>query len=336
MNESIKLKNLRKIFTPTIGRGFRRKRIEIVAVKDISLNIKTKESVAFIGPNGAGKSTTIKMLTGILHPTSGAAEVLGLTPWIDRSKLAHYIGTVFGQRSQLWYHLPPRDTFELLARIYNLNRHSYVMQRNLLIDRFGLKPFFDTPVRKLSLGQRMRAEVAASLLHEPKILFLDEPTIGLDIIARQELRNLICEWNQEKGTTVFLTSHDLGDIEYITNRIIIVNHGCIVLDDNVSAIRDKYLNSKILSVKFYASADTSAAKVALPGIDIIEATEYALKLNINTQITPIEKAISKILKAGSVADIAIEDPPLEKVISHFYKPDANKRISSNFNKIDVL
>ena len=213
MDARVELEALRKTFVQTKRRGLRRERTEIVAVDGVSLSIPAGQSVAFIGPNGAGKSTTIKMLTGILLPTSGTARVLGLTPWHERPTLARHIGAVFGQRSQLWYHLPPRDTFEVLARVYDLDSAKYVRQRDTLIERFDLGPFLDEPVRKLSLGQRMRAEIAASLLHAPKVLFLDEPTIGLDVVARQELRDLIREWNREEGMTVFLTSHDAGDIE---------------------------------------------------------------------------------------------------------------------------
>src|SRR5437763_6567765 len=219
MQNSVELENLSKTFVVSKRRGFKRITDKVEAVKGISLTIPAGQSVAFIGPNGAGKSTTIKMLTGILHPTSGSAQVLGFTPWKERRKLVHQIGAVFGQRSQLWYHLPPRDTFELLARIYNLDRATYLKRRDLLIERFGLGPFLATPVRKLSLGQRMRAEVAASLLHAPRALFLDEPTIGLDVIARQELRDLIREWNREQGVTVFLTSHDAGDLERVARRV---------------------------------------------------------------------------------------------------------------------
>src|SRR5438045_4172053 len=250
MDASVEIENLRKTFTLTTGRAFRRTRREVVAVDQISLSVQAGQSVAFIGPNGAGKSTTIKMLTGILHPTSGSAHVLGFTPWQERRKLVHHIGAVFGQRSQLWYHLPPRDTFEVLARVYDLDRAVYVRARDTLIERFALGPFLDVPVRKLSLGQRMRAEIAASLLHAPKVLFLDEPTIGLDVVARQELRDLIREWNREEGMTVFLTSHDAGDVERVARRVIVINHGRIVLDDKVSGMRRHYIGSKVLSVKF--------------------------------------------------------------------------------------
>ncbi len=318
MVNCVEINDLRKVFELTSGWGRKRTRKEVVAVDGISLSIPAGQSVAFIGPNGAGKSTTIKMLTGILHPTSGSAQVLGFTPWSERRKLVRQIGAVFGQRSQLWYHLPPRDTFELLARIYSLDRAMYTRRRDTLIERFGLGEFLETPVRKLSLGQRMRAEVAASLLHAPKVLFLDEPTIGLDVIARQELRDLILEWNRDEGLTVFLTSHDAGDVERVARRVIVINHGRVVLDDKVSALRRQYLGSKILSVKFHAAPTA----IDLPGVTTLKANEYALKLEIDTRVTPIEQVMTAVLRAGPVADIAIEDPPLEEVIAHIYGQSA--------------
>lgn len=314
MNVAVLLDNLQKTFVLKQGSGFKRTEKEIVAVAGISLEIPQGQSVAFIGPNGAGKSTTIKMLTGILHPTSGQAQVLGLTPWKQRSKLALGIGAVFGQRSQLWYHLPPRDTFELLARVYELKQNDFIMRRDMLIEKFGLSSFLHTPVRKLSLGQRMRAEIAASLLHNPKVLFLDEPTIGLDVVARQELRDLVRQWNREQGLTVFLTSHDAGDIESVARRVVIINHGKVVLDDKVSTIRRRYLGTKILSVRFHEHF----SQICLDGVSVLKTNGYALKLEVDSQIVPIEKVVSEVLKAGLVADINIEDPPLEEVIAHIY------------------
>lgn len=263
---ALELENLRKTFTLTPGWGLNKVRKEIVAVDNISLSVPTGQAIAFIGPNGAGKSTTIKMLTGILHPTSGTARLLGLNPWRNRRELAYQIGVVFGQRSQLWYHLPPRDTLELLARIYNIDRHEYIKRRDILVQRFDLSPFWNIPVRKLSLGQRMRAEVAASLLHSPRLLFLDEPTIGLDVIARQELRDLIREWNRNEGLTVFLTSHDTGDIERVAQRVVVINHGRVVLDDEVTAMRRQYLESKILSVRFHHSIPD----LTIPGVSFMQ------------------------------------------------------------------
>lgn len=314
MNDSVWLENLHKSFVLAKGWAFRRTHTEILAVDHISLAVPEGQSVAFIGPNGAGKSTTIKMLTGILRPTSGTARVLGVVPWEQRQKLAFQIGVVFGQRSQLWYHLPPSHTLDLLAKIYNLTPTEYQARRGMLIDRFGLGAFLDTPVRKLSLGQRMRAEVAASLLHQPKVLFLDEPTIGLDVIARQELRDVIREWNQKEGVTVFLTSHDAGDIEQVAKRVIIINHGRVVLDDKVSSMRRQYLGAKILDVKYHEPPQP----FLLRGVTQLKSSGYALKLEINTQLISIEQVIHEVLKAGSVADIAIEDPPLEEVIAHIY------------------
>ncbi len=319
MDANIVIENLSKTFDLVRWRAFRRTRSSVVAVDRISLEIRAGQSVAFIGPNGAGKSTTIKMLTGILTPTSGEASVLGLRPWTERRKLAREIGAVFGQRSQLWYHLPPRDTFELLARVYDLDRRRFVAQRDLLVDRFALHEFIDTPVRKLSLGQRMRAEIAASLLHEPRVLFLDEPTIGLDVVARQELRDLVREWNRERGVTVFLTSHDAGDIERVAKRAIVINHGRVVLDDSVSSLRRRYLATKVLNVRFHEPP----RPIVLDGVEVVKATDYALKLAVDTRATDIERVMTEVLHAGPVADIAIEDPPLDEVIAHIYAQGAN-------------
>src|SRR5262245_6945574 len=314
MNRGVEIRDLKKNFILTRWRGYRRDVSEVVAVDSISLDVPAGQAVAFIGPNGAGKSTTIKMLTGILHPTSGMVSVLGFTPWRERRKLAYHIGAVFGQRSQLWYHLPPGDTFELLARVYGLERRVFVQTRDLLIDRFNLGPFMHIPVRKLSLGQRMRAEVAASLLHRPKVLFLDEPTIGLDVIARQELRDLICEWNRNEGTTVFLTSHDAGDIEHVAQRVVVINHGRVVVDDQVAAVRKQYLKSKIVRVQF----QEVPSPIVLPGLAVLQRTAYELTFEIDTTVLPVQHAIAKVLEVAPVADIAVEDPPLEQVIARIY------------------
>lgn len=240
MNLAVDVDNLRKVYEVHRRSGlFSRLKTEVVSVDSVSFSVPEGQSVAFVGPNGAGKSTTIRMLTGILSPTSGHARVLGFVPWKDRSRMASHIGAVFGQRSQLWYHLPASDTFDLLAKIYNLDPLDYRKRRNELVERFALGPLLDVPVRKLSLGQRMRAEVAASLLHKPRLLMLDEPTIGLDINARHQLRELIREWNRSEGLTVFLTSHDSGDIESVAERVIIINHGRLVLDDTVENLRSR-------------------------------------------------------------------------------------------------
>ena len=221
---------------------------ETIAVQDCSFTVGEGELVAFIGPNGAGKSTTIKMLTGILYPTSGHARVLGLTPWAQRSTLAYNIAAVFGQKSQLWYHLPPLATFDLLARIYELEARAYRQRAAELIELFELGPHLHTSVRRLSLGERMRCELAAALLHRPRVIFLDEPTIGLDVIAKQTIRALIRRLNAEEGVTVFLTSHDADDVEQICERVIVVNHGSLILDEPIATLKREFLQTKVTDV----------------------------------------------------------------------------------------
>lgn len=314
MSFVVEVRNLSKKFVVTSGGLFKRHVRDVWAVKDISFAIEAGQSIAFIGPNGAGKSTTIKVLTGILQPTSGTATILGMVPWKERSRLAMSIGAVFGQRSQLWYHLPPSDTFDLLAKIYELDSKTYRVRRQLLVKTFNLESILFTQVRKLSLGQRMKAEIAASLLHGPRVLFLDEPTIGLDVIARMELRELLRAWNAEDGLTILLTSHDAGDIEAVAERVIVVNHGHVVLDDTVANMRRDYLGTKILEVKFHDAVPA----VDLPGVAVLEQNDYILKLEVDTSQTPIQKVMNEAIQSARVADITIEDPPLESIIAHIY------------------
>jgi len=246
---AINTKNLTKIYRTKVkseglGASFRAlikpERKEVQAVKNIDLSVDKGEIVAFIGPNGAGKSTFIKMLCGILHPTSGEISVLGMSPAAQRRKLAMRIGTVFGQKSQLWLHLPAVDSFTLLAAIYEIEDSERRRRVAELSELFELGDFLKTPVRKLSLGQRVRCEVAASLLHDPELLFLDEPTIGLDVVVKQAIRELIQRRNKERGTTVFLTSHDPSDIEQLCRRAVVIDHGRLVLDTPVESLRNEY------------------------------------------------------------------------------------------------
>ena len=217
---------------------------KIQAVHGVSFQVEEGEMLAFIGPNGAGKSTTIKMLTGILYPDGGSVEVLGIDPTKKRKQLAYQIGTVFGQKEQLWTHLTPYDNFRFFGAIYDLSERETEMRIEELAQRFELGDFIDTPVRNLSLGQRIRCEIVASLIHKPKVLFLDEPTIGLDPVVKENIRSLIMQMNREEHTTIFLTSHDVGDIEKLCRRIIIVNAGQIVLDDSMERLKEHYLHEK--------------------------------------------------------------------------------------------
>lgn len=288
---------------------------QVLAVKGLTFEVAKGETLAFIGPNGAGKSTTIKMLTGILFPSSGEARVLGLRPWEERLKLAFRIGSVFGQKSQLWYHLPPADTFNLLARIYELEEKAYRQRRDYLVELFEIGGLLQTPVRKLSLGQRMRCEVAAALLHRPEILFLDEPTIGLDVVAKQQIRDLIKRMNREEGVTVFLTSHDAGDIEQLCKRVIIINHGEIILDEAVSSLKRDYLRNKIIDLRL----SEEPGDLAWAGVRVLKARGYGLKLEVDTNVTRIEQVVAQILARYQVSDITISDPPLESIISQIYR-----------------
>src|SRR5678816_23542 len=318
MNRGVEIRDLKKDFALARWQGFRRRMSRVTAVDGITLDVPAGQSVAFIGPNGAGKSTTIKILTGILYPSSGEVKVLGLTPWSERRKLTQHIGAVFGQRSQLWYHLPPGDTFELIARIYSIDRDVYRKTRDTLVDRFALGPFMDTPVRKLSLGQRMRAEVAASLLHRPRVLFLDEPTIGLDAVARQELRDLVREWNSREGATIFLTSHDAGDIEHVAERVVVINHGRVIVDGPVAEVRKRYVSTRIVRAQF----QETPLPIHVPGSVVRRQTAYEWVMELDVSITPVQEAIARLLQAAPIADIAVEDPPLERVITQIYREHA--------------
>jgi ABC-2 type transport system ATP-binding protein len=291
----------------------------IEAVRGISFSLEEGELLGFIGPNGAGKSTTIKILTGILYPTSGQAEVLGFTPWMERQKLAFQIGSVFGQRPQLWYHLPAIDTFTLFGKIYELE-DKFVKQRvGFLAEMFEVQDLLETPVRKLSLGQRMRLEVAASLLHRPRLLLLDEPSIGLDVIAKQRIRDTVREMNQMEGMGVLLTSHDAGDIEALCKRVIIINHGSIVYQDSVSNLKRRYLTTKQVGERF---AEEVPAEFSLAGAEVLKVGRYGVKLRFDTRATPVDAIIARLAERGSLVDITITDPSLEEVIRTIYQEKA--------------
>lgn len=325
MAACIEVKGLRKVFSvkrkpeggwERLQAVFRPQVVQQEAVRGLDLTVETGQALAFIGPNGAGKSTTIKMLTGILHPTAGEARVLGLVPWQERQRLAYRIGSVFGQKSQLWLHLPPVDTFNLLARIYELDWSAYLKRRAELVDLFELQEIMHQPARKLSLGQRMRCEIAAGLLHKPEVLFLDEPTIGLDPVAKASIRELIRRANKEEGVTVFLTSHDAGDIEQLCKRVVIINHGQLVLDDSVSALRREFLTTKEIDLRLGAS---SAAEVEIPGVTVLKAKGFGVKLSVDTAVTPIDAAVARLLQVYPVADITIQSPPMEEIIAAIYR-----------------
>ncbi|MBP6472951.1 MAG: ATP-binding cassette domain-containing protein [Chloroflexi bacterium] len=289
---------------------------EVTAVADISFSLEKGEMLAFIGPNGAGKSTTIKMLTGILYPSEGQASVLGYTPWKDRRKLGYHVGSVFGQKPQLWYHLPAEDTFRLFAHIYELDMGEFQKRRDFLVESFQIGDLLQTPVRKLSLGQRMKCEIAASLLHRPRIIFLDEPTIGLDVVAKQQIRDAVRYLNEQEQTTIFLTSHDAGDIESLCKRVVIINHGRLIYDNSTSALKRQYLRRKIIDVRF---AEPLTAPFVLPCVETLKQGTYGVKLEFDGRDIPVETVVQQIMAAHSCQDITIADPPLEEIIREIYK-----------------
>ena len=283
------------------------------AVDDVSFEVERGELLAFIGPNGAGKSTTIKCITGILYPTAGDVSVLGMNPHRHRRRLAYRIGTVFGQKSQLWFHLPPLDSLRLLADIYDLDRKDAERRIAFLTETFEIGPYLRTPVRRLSLGERIRCEIAASLLHEPEILFLDEPTIGLDVVVRQTIRDLILRINAERKTTIFLTSHDAGDIEKICRRVIVINHGRLVWDDTVKTMKYAYLRRKVIDLKLSAPLS-----LTLPGVRVLKAKGYSAKLEVDLTKVGLDDVVSRLLRRNKVEDITISNPPMEQIIAMIY------------------
>ena len=322
---AIKVTNLQKTFQTkrkTAGLGssvralFKPEYSNVEAVRNLSFEMESGELLGFIGPNGAGKSTTIKILTGILHPTSGQAQVLGYTPWKDRQKLAFNIGTVFGQRPQLWYHLPAIDTLILFGKIYEMEDADVKKRIGFLSEAFELGDLLETPVRKLSLGQRMRCEVAASLLHKPKLLLLDEPSIGLDVVAKQLLRDNIREMSKLENVGVLLTSHDAGDLEALCHRVIIINHGQIVYQDKVSNLKRKFLTHKLVEVRY---AEEISPDFALKGMQTLKTGRYGVKLRFDTQTTAADTVLTQLSAAGTLVDITISDPPLEEVIGLIYE-----------------
>lgn len=321
MEASVSVRNLSKTFrVETKAEGFsnRFKSLfspeyrEVNAVEGISFSLAKGEKVAFLGPNGAGKSTTIKMLSGILSPTSGTVTVAGLDPSKDRAKLVYRIGAVFGQTSRLWYHLSPKDSFGLLSKLYEVPSDVAKKRIDFLVEAFEIGEFLSTPVRKLSLGQRMRCEVAASLIHNPEIVFLDEPTIGLDMVAKQKLRDVINQVNRESGTTVLLTSHDIGDVEHVCDRVIIVNHGKIVSDGPLASLKKDHIKTKTL--KFRLESGTFIPN----GGELVSKDGENYVIEIPNTSESVKTALERVYASGEVEDFSIEEPALEDVIRTFY------------------
>lgn len=287
------------------------------AVNNISLNVKKGETVAFIGPNGAGKSTTIKMLTGILYPTDGNIKVCGLTPIVDRDKLAYKIGTVFGQRSQLLPNLPLTESMEMFGAMYDMDKKSIKKRTKELVDLFELQDFIDQPIRKLSLGQRMRAEIAVSLFHKPEIIFLDEPTIGLDVVSKKNLRDLLRKINEEQGVTIFLTSHDTEDIESVCDRCIIINKGNIIIDLPTKELMNNYIKSKKISIN--PIKELKSYPHLADGLTYLVKEKNHVEINVDNEIITTKDAMQILIDKFDIDDINIENESLESIIRGIYE-----------------
>jgi len=310
----IEVHNLERIFTVRKRSGrFRRTASEVRAVHDLSFQIDAGEMVGYIGPNGAGKSTTIKMLTGILVPTSGHLRVAGLDPSARRTDLARRIGVVFGQRTTLWWDLPLRDSFELLRKIYRVPPERFVHNLAEYVELLDLGDLLDTPVRQLSLGQRMRGDIAAALLHDPEILYLDEPTIGLDVISKGRLREFLRTLNRERGTTLLLTTHDLQDIEALCDRVIVIDHGTAVFDGPLSELQRGDGSSRTLVVDLVDEAP--AIEVAGAVTRKVEGPRQWLSFPAHVSAAPIVAAVAA---SYDLADLSIHEPDIEDVILDLY------------------
>ncbi|GAC1539304.1 MAG: ATP-binding cassette domain-containing protein [Vulcanimicrobiaceae bacterium] len=319
----IQTRELRKVFrsikrTPgaigAIKTLFSRETVERVAVEGVTMSLDAGELVGYIGPNGAGKSTTIKMLTGILVPTSGEIRVSGLVPHLERKTNARNIGVVFGQRSQLYWDLPLVESFELLRAIYGIPRERYNKNVADFTDILEMGDFLATPVRQLSLGQRMRGDFAAAMLHDPRIVYLDEPTIGLDVLAKEAIRLFVARVNAERGTTFILTTHDLADVERLCRRIVLIDEGRVIYDGRVEGIKEQYGTHRTLVV----SLSEPETHVAVDGADLESLAGNVVRLRFDRKAISADQLIRRVTERYRVEDVSIEEPELESIIRRIY------------------
>ncbi len=323
----IAVENLRKTFRVAYHhRGalgalrnlFERRSREVRAVDGITFSISRGEMLGCLGPNGAGKSTTIKMLTGILVPTSGRVEVFGLVPWRRRKEVARRIGIVFGQRTQLWWDLPLIESLELLRYIYRVPAAQYEANLARFRRLLELDPFLHTPVRQLSLGQRMRGDLAAALLHDPEVLYLDEPTIGLDVVAKQRIRDFLRAINRERGVTIVLTTHDMADVEQLCSRLLIIDHGRLLYDGSLEGIRDRFGLERTLVVDL-AGDENAAGPLEVPHAREVRADGPRRWLRFNRTETTASELIAAVAARYRLRDLTIEEPEIETIIRLLYE-----------------
>lgn len=324
----IELKGINKTFrvakrNPGFGEAvkalFKKEYTYIKALRDVSFTIGEGEMVGYIGPNGAGKSSTVKIMSGILTPDSGECVINGRVPWKERRRHAAEIGVVFGQRSQLWWDVPVIDSFELLRDIYRIREADYKANLDRLTELLGLGELLRTPARQLSLGQRMRCEFAASLLHDPKILFLDEPTIGLDAVSKLAVRDFIRALNRERGTTVILTTHDMQDIEALTERIILIGGGRILLDGSLAGLRERHSAVRTLTVTYSGGEDVTSVKVDGLTLSESESRPGRAVFTLDTERLPVSAAISLISEKCEIRDISVSGESIDETVVSLYR-----------------
>ena len=284
------------------------------ALDGVSFEIERGELVGYIGPNGAGKSTTIKVISGILNPDSGTCEIDGLVPWEDRVAHVKRIGVVFGQRTQLWWDLPVIESFDLLRDIYGVDKAEYVKTKNDLIERLDIGSLLNVPVRLLSLGQRMRCDLVAALLHRPAILFLDEPTVGLDSVSKLAFRDFIRDFNRERDLTVILTTHDMDDIEALCKRVMVIGNGQILSDGPLEDLRNRFGQERLLTVDFVEEN----VQISDVGVSVIEHSGHRATFSFNPNEISASELISRVTAQHPVRDLFVENPPIEEIIARIY------------------
>lgn len=293
---------------------------DICAVRDVNLSIEPGETVAYVGPNGAGKSTTIKMLTGILMPSAGAVRINGLDPYRERMENTKRMGVVFGQRTQLWWDIPVAESFTLLRDIYDIPKKRYAENLAYLTEVLGLSEFMSSSARKLSLGQRMRADLALSFLHDPTVVFLDEPTIGLDVAVRERIREFLSSVNRERGVTILLTSHDLDDIKDVCRRLVIIDDGTIIYDGRLQDLLDRCVRSRKMHLRLGSDGAEFARKLAKrPDLEIVASGDRDVSVEFDRFALSAKDVVSLAIAAGEVIDFRIDEPDIERVIKNVYE-----------------
>lgn len=320
---AIVARNLTKTYRVTNKRGeglaasvralFRREYRDVRAVRSISFTIEAGEMVAFLGPNGAGKTTTLKMLSGLIFPTAGSASVLGYVPWERADEYRRSFALVMGQKNQLWWDLPARESFRLHREIYSIDERDFRRAQTELVDLLGLGELIGQPVRELSLGERMKMELVAALLHSPKILFLDEPTIGLDVVAQTQLRQFLSDYNRRREVTVILTSHYMKDVESLCRRAIIINHGRIIHDGSLAAILSEFSAHKILTFQFAGAVPEDLARHG----ELLDIRGPVARLRVERQA--VARVLAEILASHHIEDVTVDEVPLEEVIAEVFQ-----------------